>query len=122
MSDQHDNFSDFSAGAADQYQEHQQHQGSRSQSAFTPALTHDDIDAIAREIDDLPRVEKFDVKAQLARLGPSLDAMKNKGYDLAAIRSWLAERDVHASISSISRAITGGVVAKPKRKNPKAAK
>ena len=90
----------------------------------TPAisLTIDDVDAMAREIDELPRVEKFDAKAQLARLGPSLAGMRIKGYELADIRSHLAARGIHASISSISRAINGGVIEKPKGKKTKIAK
>lgn len=116
MDNQIDDYLESSSGAGDQ---HHQHHAKNTTSQSVPLLTVDDVDAIAREIDDLPRVEKFDAKAQLARLGPALASMQTKGYSLTEIRTWLAARSVHASISSISRAISGGVVGKPKRKKAK---
>lgn len=98
---------------------HEQSQPANAEPAPNATLTIADIDALAREIADMPRVEKFDAKAQLARLGPSLQTMKNKGYDLAAIRNWLEARGIHASTSSVSRAISLASE-KPKRAKPRA--
>lgn len=119
MHTQTDDISEFSHSTGDQQPQYQPATATAQPNA---ALTVDDVDAIARDLDDLPRVEKFDVKAQLDRLGPTLAGMKLKGYDLAAIRGRLLARGVDASISSISRAINGGGTTKPKSKKPKVAK
>lgn len=119
MHNQTDDYSEFSHSTGDQQPRHQMATTTAQPNA---ALTVDDVDAIARDLDELPRIEKFDVKAQLDRLGPTLAGMKLKGYDLAAIRSRLLARGVDASISSISRAINGGGTTKPISKKPKVSK
>lgn len=119
MNTQGDTFLDFNPQPGDQQP---QFQPASEVAQPTVALTIDEVDAIAREADELPRVERFDVKAQLARLGPTLASMKLKGYDLAWTRNWLSQRGIDASISSISRALSGGDTAKPKSKKRKIAK
>lgn len=68
-------------------------------------LTAAYVDAIAKELDALPHRKEFDVKAQLARLRPTLLRLKKKGYDAAAIVDLLKVRNIRTSVSSVTRAM-----------------
>ena len=63
-----------------------------------------DVDAIGKEMDSLPERKEFDVKAQLARLRPSLIRLRKKGYDAAAIVQLLKASGIQTSVSSVARA------------------
>lgn len=81
-------------------------------------LPQEQIDRIAAEMDLLPMLKVFNLAAKLARLAPNLRRMRGKGYDLAAITTWLNQQGMDASISSVSKAISvaGKPSAKPKAK------
>lgn len=74
-------------------------------SIASTVLTAADVDAIARELDAVPQRKEFDVKAQLARLRPTLLRLKKKGYDAAAIVDLLKVRNIQTSVSSVTRAM-----------------